>query len=110
MMPSPPVEKVCEACGSGPVETKLVRTTNGSLRICEQCLSDINRKSPLLIAERDRADKLQAFKDFVHRRLDEAGVPKEFPNGPHSREGCRIGDRLDWLFKKSSLPEKEGQR
>ncbi len=38
--------------------------------------------------------KLQAFKDFVHRRLDEIGITKE-PNGPHSAEGCRVGDRID---------------
>lgn len=44
-----------------------------------------------LTAERD---KLQAFKDFVHARLDAGGVTKN-PNGPHSAEGCRIGDRLD---------------
>ena len=38
--------------------------------------------------------KLRAFKEYVHKRLDEAGVP-QFPNGPHSKEGCRVGDRLD---------------
>lgn len=37
---------------------------------------------------------LQRFKDFVHRRLDSAGIPTH-PDGPHSKEGCRIGDRLD---------------
>jgi hypothetical protein len=37
---------------------------------------------------------LQAFKEFVHRRLDEMGIEKE-PNGKHSAQGCRIGDRLD---------------
>ncbi len=37
---------------------------------------------------------LQRFKDFVHRRLDEAGVPTH-PDGEHSKAGCRIGDRLD---------------
>lgn len=42
-------------------------------------------------------DMLQRFKDFVHARLDAAGVPTH-PNGPHSAEGCRIGDRLDLLF------------
>jgi hypothetical protein len=42
----------------------------------------------------DKADALQAFKDFVHRRLDEAGIPTH-PDGEHSKAGCRIGDRLD---------------
>ena len=42
----------------------------------------------------DRILKLQAFKDYVHQRLDEAGIPKE-PNGEHSKAGCRVGDRLD---------------
>lgn len=41
-----------------------------------------------------RVEALQAFKDFVHRRLDTAGVPTH-PEGPHSAQGCRIGDRLD---------------
>jgi hypothetical protein len=40
---------------------------------------------------------LQRFKDFVHRRLDEAGIPTH-PDGPHSKEGCRIGDRLDLVL------------
>lgn len=40
---------------------------------------------------------LQAFKDYVHRRLDEAGIPTH-PDGPHSRSGCRIGDRLDLVL------------
>jgi hypothetical protein len=45
-------------------------------------------------ALRAERDALQRFKDFVHRRLDTAGVPTH-PDGPHSKEGCRIGDRLD---------------
>ena len=47
-----------------------------------------------IIAERD---KLAAFKAFVHARLDEGGVPTH-PDGPHSKQGCRIGDRLDLLL------------
>lgn len=43
--------------------------------------------------------RLQAFKDWVHAYLDAKGVPKEFPDGQHTREGCRIGDRLDWLVE-----------
>lgn len=37
---------------------------------------------------------LLKFKEYVHARLDAAGVPTH-PDGPHSEQGCRIGDRLD---------------
>jgi hypothetical protein len=47
-----------------------------------------------LEAERD---KLQAFKDYVHARLDAAGVSAD-PESPHKAEGCRIGGRLDEVF------------
>jgi Tfp pilus assembly protein PilV len=65
--------------------------------------ASINATSSLALAERMRAgrdaaiterDALAAFKAFTHRRLDEAGIPTH-PEGPHSAEGCRIGDRLD---------------
>ncbi len=42
-------------------------------------------------------DKLQKFKDYVHARLDAAGVPTD-PDSPHKAEGCRIGGRLDILI------------
>jgi hypothetical protein len=42
----------------------------------------------------EQVAKLQAFKDYVHQRLDEAGIPTH-PDGEHSKEGCRVGDRLD---------------
>lgn len=41
-----------------------------------------------------KAEHLQRFKDFVHERLDRMGIKKE-PNGAHSKDGCRVGDRLD---------------
>jgi hypothetical protein len=44
-----------------------------------------------------RVDALQRFKEYVHKRLDDAGVPVD-PESPHKAEGCRIGGRLDWLF------------
>lgn len=44
-----------------------------------------------------RVDDLQRFKDWVHNCLTEHGVP-EHPGGPHTAAGCRIGDRLDWVF------------
>jgi hypothetical protein len=43
---------------------------------------------------RARALALQRFKDYVHQRLDEAGIPTH-PDGEHSKAGCRVGDRLD---------------
>lgn len=46
---------------------------------------------------KEKVEKLQAFKDYVHQRLDDAGVEKE-PNGEHSEHGCRIGDRLDLVL------------
>ena len=41
--------------------------------------------------------KLQAFKDYVHKRLDDAGVERD-PESTHKVEGCRIGGRLDLVF------------
>lgn len=41
---------------------------------------------------------LQKFKEWVHAYLDAQGVPREFPDGKHTKEGCRVGDRLDWLM------------
>ena len=51
------------------------------------------------IAERD---KLQAFKDWVHKYLDDHGVPHH-PPGSHGAEGCRIGDRMDWLMARVKI-------
>ena len=48
-------------------------------------------------AEAER-DALQRFKEFVHHRLDTAGIPTH-PDGPHIKEGCRIGDRLDLIVQ-----------
>ena len=54
----------------------------------------------------DQVDKLQAFKDYVHNRLDGERVEKE-PNGKHSKHGCRIGDRLDIVFNEFQAITKE---
>jgi hypothetical protein len=47
---------------------------------------------------RTQVAKLQAFKDWVHGYLDAQGVPHH-PPGTHGAEGCRIGDRMDWVFE-----------
>jgi hypothetical protein len=46
----------------------------------------------------DKAEGGERFKEFVHRYLDEHNVPADDPNNRHSKEGCRIGARLDLLF------------
>jgi len=43
---------------------------------------------------RERVAALQAFKDYVHKRLDDAGIPTD-PPSEHRDAGCRIGGRLD---------------
>ncbi len=57
-------EKKCEGCGTiGGAEYIKVRTTNGALTLCRQCLDDINRKNPevaALKAEIERLNKLLA--------------------------------------------------
>lgn len=39
-------------------------------------------------------EKLEAFKKFVHDRLDSIGIPTD-PESVHRDAGCRIGGRLD---------------
>jgi len=46
-----------------------------------------------------RAEKAEAFKAWTHAYLDAHGVPHH-PPGTHGAEGCRIGDRMDWLMAK----------
>jgi hypothetical protein len=53
---------------------------------------------------RAKVEKLQAFKDWVHAYLDAHGVPRH-PPGTHGAEGCRIGDRMDWLMARLRAAE-----
>lgn len=50
-----------------------------------------------LTALRERAEKAERFKAYVHKRLDDAGVPVD-PPSVHRESGCRIGGRLDAVF------------
>lgn len=68
-------------------------------------LSDYNAKVGKLNLWATEAEqnikKLQAFKDFVHNKLNELGVPED-PNPQMTKiTGCRIGPRLDWLADQS---------
>lgn len=70
--------KKCEACwtfGTGYVH---VRTTNGSLSLCEQCLGDINRKSPLLAAAeaRGRAAERKIVCQSIRASTENDDMPK----------------------------------
>ena len=59
-----------------------------------ECIVRLGEEIKTLQSERD---KLAAFKSWVHSYLDVHGVPHH-PPGTHGAEGCRIGDRLDWVF------------
>lgn len=48
-----------------------------------------------LVSElRREVKRLQKFKDYVHLRLDQAGIPAD-PPSVHRGAGCRVGGRLD---------------
>ena len=56
-----------------------------------------------LPSQTEEVAKLRAFKEYVHKRLDEAGIEKN-PPGEHAEAGCRIGQRLDLVL----CPQTEG--
>lgn len=64
--------------------------------VCVPCCMDRGRKEYAadLAAAEQRVRELEAFKKWVHDYLDGMGIPTH-PDGPHSKEGCRIGDRMD---------------
>jgi hypothetical protein len=50
-------------------------------------------------------EKLKKFKEYVHKRLDEAGVPHD-PDPEHNKQhGCRIEGRLNWCFESDGEKE-----
>lgn len=70
-------------------------------RTCALCI--LKQERERIIAERDH---LQNFKAYVHKRLDDAGVPK-FYDG---RE-CRVGARLDLVIRSmSALGERDATK
>lgn len=38
------------------------------------------------------------FKDYTHQRLSELGAPHEVPESEHTKAGCRVGGRFDWVM------------
>ena len=45
-----------------------------------------------------------AFKQYVHDRLDAMGVPHTVKESPHTDAGCRVGGRLDYVEAKLATP------
>jgi hypothetical protein len=48
--------------------------------------------------EKQQIEKSQAFKKYVHDRLDEFGVPHDPESENNAKTGCRIEGRLNWIF------------
>jgi hypothetical protein len=89
-----------------------VDTIAGSRTIDQEALlpSQVEKQIVALIKlvreMESQCTKLQAFKDWVHKYLDAHGIPHH-PPGMHGAEGCRIGDRMDWLLEKAGLKMKQ---
>lgn len=62
----------------------------------------VNELTELFYSVKAERDKLAAFKSYVHKRLDAAGVPAD-PESPHKEHGCRIGGRLDIVLADRDL-------
>lgn len=78
------------------------RTHNPPVQINQEGKKpDLSNLSPV--------NKLQEFKDYVHKRLDDAGIPVD-PESTHKEHGCRIGGRLDFVFDKILKLEQENER
>ena len=77
------------------IESQMREQMDAEMASSHRELADQLRARIATLAQ--RVDALQRFKDYVHKRLDDAGVPVD-PDSPRKAEGCRIGGRLDWLL------------
>lgn len=88
----------------GPASAYVESTRNDALKAEVEAAHKQRAEEVMEYVRRNRTLKAevagQAFKAFVHRRLDTAGVPENPEPPKHALEGCRIGDRLDWIVAK----------
>lgn len=77
----------------------VLRSLRDEIEVLREANKLVNQAKHEITKERDH---LQAFKTWVHNYLDNKGIPAN-PGGPHIAEGCRIGDRMDYVFEKIAL-------
>ena len=58
----------------------------------------------------NRVNKLQKFKDYVHRRLDVMGVPTDPEPESNKKHGCRIEGRLNYIGTQLTILRKKWAR
>ncbi len=78
----------------------------------KQWIADAETWAQTVKTEVERANKLQAFKTFVHEFLDKEHVPADPEPEETKRHGCRISERLKWVLLRAnygvSLPDRAG--
>lgn len=47
------------------------------------------------------------YKNYTHARMDKLGAPHEVPDSEHTKAGCRIGGRFDWVERRVAELEAE---
>lgn len=69
----------CEGCGAVDWADKFkkIHVTNGALMLCVQCLSDINRKNPELVALRAENAALHRYKHLFECLTSTVGAMRD---------------------------------
>ncbi len=82
----------------------LVFTNHAPLDI-QNLLAECERLETGLIEYKKAHKKLQVFKEFVHDKLTEYGIPQDPYPAATAEHGCRISGRLAWF--KAQLDAKQ---
>jgi len=60
----------------------------------ESTVATLTARESELAEANERALK---YKNYTHARMDKLGAPHEVPASEHTKAGCRIGGRFDWV-------------